>query len=249
MANTFKVATRASVNHSGADTIYTVPGSTTTVILGMTICNRHSAATDIDVILVSDTAGSNPNTNANVYLMKDVEIPAASTLEVFGGKNCAPDNGLNNRSSCCERLYRHFFEFYGDYLMPYLGTAPASALLETGDIADDAITLAKMASGSANNIIKYDGSGNPSSASGGKVLQVVEGTLTSTFTTTSTSYVGSGLDVAITPASSSNKVLIIASAFIRQDGDGSGTATTIDAELRKRRINSICHSASRWFRQ
>ena len=117
--------------------------------------------------------------------------------------------------------------------MPYLGTAPASALLETGDIADAAITLAKMASGSANNIIKYDGSGNPSSASGGKVLQVVEGTLTSTFTTTSTSYVGSGLDVAITPASSSNKVLIIASAFIRQDGDGSGTATTSDAELRK----------------
>ena len=86
MANTFKVATRASVNLSGADTIYTVPGSTTTVILGMTICNRHSAATDIDVILVSDTAGSNPNTNANVYLMKDVEIPAASTLEVFGGQ-------------------------------------------------------------------------------------------------------------------------------------------------------------------
>ena len=41
--------------------------------------------------------------------------------------------------------------------MPYLGTAPASALLETGDIADDAITLAKMASGSANNIIKYEG--------------------------------------------------------------------------------------------
>ena len=52
MANTFKVATRASVNHSGADTIYTVPGSTTAVILGMTICSRHSAATDIEVILV-----------------------------------------------------------------------------------------------------------------------------------------------------------------------------------------------------
>ena len=86
MANTFKVATRASVNHSGADTIYTVPGSTTAVILGMTICNRHSAATDIDVILVSDTAGSNPNTNANVFLLKDTSIPAGSTLEVFAGQ-------------------------------------------------------------------------------------------------------------------------------------------------------------------
>jgi hypothetical protein len=52
----------------------------------MTICNRHSSATDIDVILVSDTAGSNPNTNANVYLLKDTSIPTASTLEVFSGQ-------------------------------------------------------------------------------------------------------------------------------------------------------------------
>ena len=86
MANTFKVATRASVDHSSADTIYTVPSSTTAVILGMTICNRHSSATDIDVILVSDTAGGNPNTNANVYLLKDTSIPAGSTLEVFAGQ-------------------------------------------------------------------------------------------------------------------------------------------------------------------
>ena len=86
MPNTFKVATRASVDHSSADTIYTVPGSTTTLILGMTIFNLHSAATDIDVIQVSDTAGSNPNTNANVYLLKDTSIPAASTLEVFAGQ-------------------------------------------------------------------------------------------------------------------------------------------------------------------
>ena len=86
MANTFKVATRASVDHSSADTIYTVPSSTTTIILGITICNRHSSATDVDVILVSDTAGGNPNTNANVYLLKDTSIPAGSTLEVFAGQ-------------------------------------------------------------------------------------------------------------------------------------------------------------------
>ena len=85
MANTFKVVTRASVNHSALDTVYTCPGSTTTVILGMTICNRTSSATDIDVVLSSDTGGSNPNTNADVYLLKDSNIPANSTLEVFGG--------------------------------------------------------------------------------------------------------------------------------------------------------------------
>tara|TARA_R100000008_G_scaffold76096_1_gene55719 strand:- start:4291 stop:4641 length:351 start_codon:yes stop_codon:yes gene_type:complete len=86
MANTFKVVTRASVDHSSADTIYTCPGSTTTIILSMTICNRHSSATDIDVILVSDTAGGNPNTNEDVYLLKDTDIPAKSTLEVFAGQ-------------------------------------------------------------------------------------------------------------------------------------------------------------------
>ncbi len=141
--------------------------------------------------------------------------------------------------------------------MPYLGTQPAYTVLETGDIADDAITLAKMAAGTAGNLITYDGSTNPAAvvtgsstqiltsngagaaptfqaaASGGKVLQVVEGTLTSAFSTTSGSKQASGLDVDITPSSSSNKVLIIATAWVRQTGDNTGTATTIDAELRK----------------
>ena len=86
MANTFKVVTRASVNHAALDTIYTCPGSTTSVILGMTLCNRTSSATDIDVQLSSDTGGSNPNTNADVYLLKDTSIPANTTLEVFAGQ-------------------------------------------------------------------------------------------------------------------------------------------------------------------
>ena len=56
------------------------------ILLGMTICNRHSAATDVDVKLVSDTAGGNPNTNADVFLLKDTSIPAGTTLEVFSGQ-------------------------------------------------------------------------------------------------------------------------------------------------------------------
>jgi len=43
----------------------------------------------------------------------------------------------------------------------------------------------------------------------GKVLQVVQGTLTSQQSTTSTSYVDVGLSVAITPSSASSKVLIM----------------------------------------
>jgi len=44
---------------------------------------------------------------------------------------------------------------------------------------------------------------------GGKVLQVVQDTLTSAFETTSTSYVDTGLTASITPSSTSNKILIL----------------------------------------
>ena len=67
--------------------------------------------------------------------------------------------------------------------MGYIGQAPAnkaitSADIEDGiviaaDIADDAITLAKMASGTDGNVISYDASGNPvaiATGSDGEVL-------------------------------------------------------------------------------
>ena len=65
MANTFKVVTRASVDHSSADTIYTVPGSTTAVILGMTICNRHSSG---QKIVLQTTDGITAQAAANDYI-------------------------------------------------------------------------------------------------------------------------------------------------------------------------------------
>ena len=40
MANTFKVKTKASVSNSSLDTIYTVPSSTSTVVLGMALSNN-----------------------------------------------------------------------------------------------------------------------------------------------------------------------------------------------------------------
>ena len=45
----------------------------------------------------------------------------------------------------------------------------------------------------------------------GKILQVVEGTLTSGFTTSSQTMVDVGLSATITPSSSSNKILILLS--------------------------------------
>ena len=51
MANTFKVVTKAGV--TSADVIYTVAGSTTTVILGLILGNTTSNSINATVILVN----------------------------------------------------------------------------------------------------------------------------------------------------------------------------------------------------
>ena len=68
------------------------------------------------------------------------------------------------------------------------------------------------ADGSANQLLKTDGSGNLGWATdqGGKILQVVEAT-SSTTVTTSGGTESDLLTISITPASSSNKVLVFCS--------------------------------------
>ena len=57
MANTFKVITFAAEPASAgtAYTMYTVAGSTTTVVLGLILTNIHTTAVTAEVELVSDT--------------------------------------------------------------------------------------------------------------------------------------------------------------------------------------------------
>ena len=59
--------------------------------------------------------------------------------------------------------------------------------------------------------LSSDGKVTFPNTSTGKVLQVVEGTLTSGFTTSSQTMVDVGLSATITPSSSSNKILILLS--------------------------------------
>ena len=99
------------------------------------------------------------------------------------------------------------------------------------EVADNAITLAKMASGTDGNIISYDASGNPvaiatgndgqvltstgagsppafeAAAAGGKVLQVLWHQNTSQDNTFATSWVDTNT-IAITPASGSTLLFI-----------------------------------------
>ena len=86
MANTFKVVTKANV--TSADVIYTVAGSTTTVVLGLILGNTTSGATTATVSLGSDTsgrAGNNDEANQTVELVTSVSIPGNSSLELMSG--------------------------------------------------------------------------------------------------------------------------------------------------------------------
>ena len=66
--------------------------------------------------------------------------------------------------------------------------------------------------------------------SAGKVLQVVSATKTDTASTTSTSFVSSGLEVTITPSSTSSKILLIATPVIGTHHDNnSGTCFLRDS--------------------
>jgi hypothetical protein len=85
MANTFKLKTNAAMPASAGTplTLYTCPSSTTTVILGLILCNVGTAQHTVDVQLVSDT--SDTETNETVKLLENVPIPVGSSLEVLSG--------------------------------------------------------------------------------------------------------------------------------------------------------------------
>lgn len=74
-----------------------------------------------------------------------------------------------------------------------------------------------VADGSANQLLKTDGSGNLGWATdqGGKILQVVQVSSKDHLSSTSTSYVDlPGVTASITPSSTDNKILIICSIAI-----------------------------------
>ena len=86
MANTFKLVSKANVTL--ADVIYTVAGSTTTVLLGILLGNTTSSAITATVSLGSDTAGragNNDEANQTVELITSTTIPANSSLEILSG--------------------------------------------------------------------------------------------------------------------------------------------------------------------
>jgi len=81
MANTFKNAFAANVNHSAYVDLYVAPSGTTTVILGLAICNKTATACDVTV-QIQDTSAS----SADFQVLDTVSIPGRTTLEVLSGQ-------------------------------------------------------------------------------------------------------------------------------------------------------------------
>ena len=90
MANTFKLKTKAGIDASLV-TIYTVPSSTKTVIIGLTIANVKGASVTADAQVV--TASSSGENADDVYLVKDIPLPAGSSIEIMSGNKIVLEAG------------------------------------------------------------------------------------------------------------------------------------------------------------
>ena len=84
MANTFKNDFAANVNHAAYVDLYTVPSSTTTVVIGLTLANTSSSQI---------TASIKLHSTQNVFLAKDIPIPSGSSFEYMGGNKIIMETG------------------------------------------------------------------------------------------------------------------------------------------------------------
>jgi len=82
MANTFKLKNNAVMPSSAGtpDTLYTVPSSTTTIILGLMLCNVHTSQVTASVTVIDSS-----NSNETSHVIKDIPIPVGSSYEVMAG--------------------------------------------------------------------------------------------------------------------------------------------------------------------
>ena len=93
------------------------------------------------------------------------------------------------------------------------GTDVGTTLTTQGDILyRDGSGLQRLAKGSAGTVLKMNSSANApewGTDIGGKLLQVIQVVKTSEGSTTSTSFVSTGLELQITPSATSSKILVM----------------------------------------
>lgn len=103
--------------------------------------------------------------------------------------------------------------------MAYIGASPTAVPLTGADIEDGTIGVADLSSTldfSSKTITLPSGTG-------GKILQVVQTTKTTSFTTNSTSWTDiTGYSATITPSATSSKILVLGNYSIAADTAGAG---------------------------
>ena len=77
MANTFKLKTKASVGIT-TTSVYVVPSSTTTVVIGITASNISGNNINVGIGITRASAD-------DVHVMKNVPIPQGSSFEFMAG--------------------------------------------------------------------------------------------------------------------------------------------------------------------
>ena len=89
MATAFRVRTHTVMPASAGtfEELFTVPSSTTIVILGLVLANVHTSQITASVKLDSNhTPSGAPSANTAAHLVKDVAIPVGASLSVIDGK-------------------------------------------------------------------------------------------------------------------------------------------------------------------
>ena len=82
MANTFKLKTKAAVG-TALTSVYTVPASTTAVVIGLTVANILGASITASAqIVTASTTGENAD---DVYLIRNIPLPLGSSVEMMSG--------------------------------------------------------------------------------------------------------------------------------------------------------------------
>ena len=97
MANTFKQATKSSlvttvISNSGTN-VLSAGSSSTLILLSAMVANKTSSSVNVDLYIVA-------NVGDNVYLLKDVPVPAGSSLELISGSKIILESSDVLRARC-----------------------------------------------------------------------------------------------------------------------------------------------------
>jgi hypothetical protein len=87
MANTFKLKTASDISSTG-ETVYTVPDSTTTVIIGLLISNTNTSDNLRKVSAQIVKSGGD-----DAYIVKEAPMPIGASLETMSGNKIVLETG------------------------------------------------------------------------------------------------------------------------------------------------------------